>query len=86
MGVVMLTVPFLHCLAVFILSATTVRGFLSLAPYERPREEGKIWTTEKPWIEMTWKNRLRLLYLRLVHCLTTGLVPWVLRLEVQVCT
>ena len=79
MGIVMLMGPFLHCTAVFLLSAATVRDFLSLAPSEIPKENGKTWRTKRTWRELGWQNRLRLVYLRLIHCLTTGLVPWVLR-------
>ena len=80
MGVLMLLAPFLHCFAVFFFSATTVRDYLSLAANEIPKEYGKR-EGKKAWSELGWPNRLRLLYLRLIHCLTTGLVPWVLRLD-----
>ena len=79
MGLLMLLSPFFHCLAVFVLSAATVRDFLSLAACEIPKEKGKTWRTKRTWRELGWQNRLRLVYLRLIHCLTTGLVPWVLR-------
>ena len=82
MGVLMLLAPFLHCIAVFFFSATTVRDYLSLAANEIPKEYGKR-EGKKAWSELGWPNRLRLLYLRLIHCLTTGLVPWVLRLEAK---
>lgn len=77
--VVIKLAPLLHCLAVFLMEATTVRYFLSLAPCEMPKEKGKIWKKPQSWKELSWENRIRLLYLRLVHCLTTVLVPWVQR-------
>ena len=77
--VVIKLAPLMHCLAVFLMEATTVRYFLSLAPCEMPKEKGKIWKKPQSWKELSWENRIRLLYLRLVHCLTTVLVPWVQR-------
>ena len=79
MGMFMLLAPVVHCLLVFLLSATTVEDFLSLSGYERSEDmEGQ--KTMTSWRELDWQNRLRLLNLRLIHCLTTALVPWVFRL------
>ena len=46
-----------------------------------PRETDKRWSKAQVWSELDWMNRLRLVYLRFTHCLTTGLVPWVQRCD-----
>ena len=86
-GMFMLLAPVVHCLLVFLLSATTVEDFLSLPAYEisEDMEDMENPGTMISWSELNWKSRLRLLNLRLIHCLTTGLVPWVLRLGTPLC-
>jgi hypothetical protein len=80
MGMFLLLAPVLHCLLVFLLSATTVQDFLSLAACEQaPSAKNRKTRGMISWGKLDWRSRVRLLYLRLIHCLTTGLVPWVLR-------
>ena len=80
MGMFMLLAPVLHTLLVFLLSAATVEDFLSLSSYEISEEMENRGTMMISWTELGWQSRVRLLNLRLIHCLTTGLVPWVFRL------
>lgn len=77
-GMFALLAPVVHCLAIFLLSATTVEDFFSLAACEI-QENRTTWGKKIVWSDLKWQSRFRLLYLRLIHCLTTGLVPWVLR-------
>ena len=72
-GTLLMVAPLLHCLLVFFASVLLVPGYLSLGAREMGRSKGG------PWSSLSIREKLRLCYLRSIHCLTTGLVPCVLR-------
>jgi len=76
-GTLLLLLPVFHCILVFLLSCLLVPGFLQLQDRERKvwriGRQGRSWSSLRTW------DRVRLLYNRIIYCLTTLLVPRVFR-------